>query len=104
MTPLVVEVMKDPNPKNALTFKIAELVGGMVNVEDVDTVAPVVELGLSSMHAVDLTTQLGELVGLELSPTLIYEAVTIQGMAAKILQVTAQWHRRESMYSVYLNQ
>ncbi|KAK3277853.1 hypothetical protein CYMTET_14166 [Cymbomonas tetramitiformis] len=52
----------------------------------VDATAPVVELGLSSMLVVDLMTQLGELYDLDLSPTLVYEAVHIHGLCQHVLQ------------------
>lgn len=52
--------------------------------------APVVELGVSSMHVVDLMAQLGDVLGIELSPTLVYECVTLNGMADRLLKELAE--------------
>ena len=56
----------------------------------VDTAVPIQSLGLSSMHVVDMTRVLGESLGLDLSPTLVYEVVTVEGCAEYLLRdVTA---------------
>jgi polyketide synthase PksN len=52
----------------------------------VDPRVPLVQLGLGSMRAVELTAQLSRLFGLRLSPTLVYEAVTVVGMAEAMLE------------------
>eukprot|EP00959_Pyramimonas_sp_CCMP1952_P431995 9046708-Pyramimonas_sp.AAC.1 len=46
------------NPKAALVQTLVEAVKELIESDDVDTSAPVVELGLSSMHTVDLVAQL----------------------------------------------
>ena len=51
--------------------------------------APVVELGLSSMHVVDMMGRLTDELGLDLSPTLVYECVTIDAIAHRLIQELA---------------
>ena len=55
-----------------------------VDVADLDTAAPMVELGLSSLHVVDLTGQLTESLEIEVPATLIYECVTVEGLCAHL--------------------
>ena len=55
--------------------------------DDIDPTAPVVDIGLTSMHVVDLTVQLGEASGIEdLSPTLVYECVTLQAVGERLIE------------------
>jgi acyl transferase domain-containing protein len=55
----------------------------------VDSAAPIQSLGLSSMHVVDLTRVLGTTTGLDLSPTLVYEVVTVEGCSEFLLRELA---------------
>jgi acyl carrier protein len=89
-TPYVQKLLVAGDPKAVLLQTLVELVSELTESDDVDTAAPVVELGLSSMHTVDLMTQLGELTGLDLSPTLVYEAVSINGIAECLLKDLAE--------------
>ena len=58
--------------------------------DEVDPTAPVVDVGLTSMHVIDLTVQIGETTGLEdLSPTLVYECVTVRAVAECLVQELA---------------
>ena len=57
-----------------------------IEEQDLDVVTPVVNLGLSSIHVVDLTLEMSELLDLDVSPTLIYECVTIRGVCAHLLE------------------
>ena len=50
---------------------------------------PVVELGLTSMHVISLVSQLGEVTGLTLSPTLMYEAVSLHALSEVLLGMLA---------------
>ncbi|KAJ9444505.1 EryA1 [Diplonema papillatum] len=69
--------------ERALIAIVSELRG---DEEEVDPTAPVVDLGLTSMHVVDLTTQLSDASGLDdVSPTLVYECVTVRALAERLL-------------------
>ena len=52
---------------------------------EVDVAAPISSLGLSSMHVVDLVGALAGSTGLDLSPTLVYEVVTVDGCVAHLV-------------------
>eukprot|EP00756_Hemistasia_phaeocysticola_P028773 Hpha_TRINITY_DN16192_c0_g4::TRINITY_DN16192_c0_g4_i1::g.7701::m.7701 len=63
----------------------AELLGASEG--ELDPAAPVVELGFSSMTVVDFTSRLAEETGCDdLSPTLLYEAVTLRGLAERLME------------------
>ncbi|KAK3235901.1 hypothetical protein CYMTET_53923 [Cymbomonas tetramitiformis] len=65
------------------TSAVPGAVGGPL--PDVPGAMPLVELGLTSMLVVDLMTQLSDAYQLDLSPTLVYEAVNVEGLARHIL-------------------
>jgi 3-oxoacyl-(acyl-carrier-protein) synthase len=44
------------------------------------------DVGLTSMHVVDLVARLAEATSLELSPTLIYESVSLKALSAAVLE------------------
>ncbi|KAK3274140.1 hypothetical protein CYMTET_17665, partial [Cymbomonas tetramitiformis] len=73
-----------------VTAEVRELLVGLLEGRDEAELeappeAPLMELGLTSMLAVDLMTRLGEMYGLELSPAAVYEHVHIAGVARHIV-------------------
>ncbi|KAH8086129.1 hypothetical protein JL720_7331 [Aureococcus anophagefferens] len=56
----------------------------LLGEEPDDDDAPLASLGLTSIKAVELVAALGEALGEDLSPTLVYEAVALSGVAARL--------------------
>eukprot|EP01065_Artemidia_motanka_P042179 TRINITY_DN560_c0_g2_i1.p1 TRINITY_DN560_c0_g2~~TRINITY_DN560_c0_g2_i1.p1 ORF type:complete len:4401 (+),score=1555.85 TRINITY_DN560_c0_g2_i1:207-13409(+) len=83
---LLAPLAADARPAAALQF-VARVFAELLDVDqaDLDCKAPVSELGMSSMHVVDVTQMLSDATGAELSPTLVYESVTVAGLAEAVL-------------------
>jgi len=71
-----------------LARKISELLD--IPVGSIDATASVVDLGLSSMHTVDLTQQLEDELSIAVSPTVVFEGVTLSGIAAKLVEAAEE--------------
>jgi hypothetical protein len=56
---------------------------------DWDGAAPLATLGVTSLHAVSLAAKLSDAAALDLAPTLVFEHVSIDGVAAHILSYFA---------------
>lgn len=52
----------------------------------VDFSQPLHEIGLTSIHVISLVTQLSDATGLDLSPTLIYESVSLRALCGTLLE------------------
>ena len=72
---------------DALRELLEEMMDADAEDEPVDFSLPVSEVGLTSMHVVDLVGRLAELTALELSPTLVYESVSLQALAETVLHM-----------------
>jgi acyl carrier protein len=79
------------DPKAALLTLLLSILSSLAGLENVsvDASLPLVEVGLTSLHAVELVASLTDTLGLQLSPTIVYECVTLQTMTARILTLLA---------------
>jgi acyl carrier protein len=59
-----------------LTTKIAGTLG--IYVDEIDVQGPISKLGLDSVTALDITGEMGEWLGRDLSPTLLYKYPSIE--------------------------
>jgi acyl transferase domain-containing protein/thiamine pyrophosphate-dependent acetolactate synthase large subunit-like protein/acyl-CoA synthetase (AMP-forming)/AMP-acid ligase II/NAD(P)-dependent dehydrogenase (short-subunit alcohol dehydrogenase family)/acetyltransferase-like isoleucine patch superfamily enzyme len=76
-----------PQQLQLLVDTIQRLVESLIDVPGLGRDAVLSESGLSSVHAIEFTDALGTACGLnDLPATIVYECVTIQGVAEKLLQ------------------
>ena len=81
--------LSEHDRQQKLEAKLIEMIQDLKEDDDeeVDPTAPVVDIGLTSMHVIDLTVQIGEVTGMEdISPTLVYECVTVRAVAERLLE------------------
>jgi acyl carrier protein len=62
-----------------IVAKLAEVKG--VYIDEIDARAPMAELGLDSVAALDLTGALEDWLGRSLSPTLLYKQPNLEALA-----------------------
>ena len=62
---------------------------GDADIEALDFSLPVSEVGLTSMHVVDLVERLSEATALDVTPMLIYESVSLAALSASLLDMLA---------------
>jgi myxalamid-type polyketide synthase MxaE and MxaD len=66
-----------------LSARIAEMLG--FDPGDIDCATPFVDVGLSSIQAVELSGDIERWTGLTLSPTLAFDYPTIEGVAEHVV-------------------
>jgi acyl transferase domain-containing protein/acetyltransferase-like isoleucine patch superfamily enzyme len=71
----------------ALMLELLEVGDDAEAAAAVDFSLPVFELGLTSVHVIGLVNQLSEVTGLDLSPTLIYESVSLHALCDALLEM-----------------
>lgn len=83
-TPLLAEMQRSTQPDRVLERFVLDLVAQFVDVAKPDPDAPVAGLGMTSVNIVDLATRLADALDHEVSPTLVFECVSIRGICTRL--------------------
>eukprot|EP01063_Lacrimia_lanifica_P026877 TRINITY_DN3691_c1_g1_i6.p1 TRINITY_DN3691_c1_g1~~TRINITY_DN3691_c1_g1_i6.p1 ORF type:complete len:5023 (+),score=2068.97 TRINITY_DN3691_c1_g1_i6:290-15358(+) len=87
--PLLKQLYATPAEKRGAAAEafLVEMLKEMLEIDECDAEAAVVDLGVTSVHVIDLTLKLSEAAGLDdLSPTFVYEFVTLKGVAKALVE------------------
>ena len=79
-------VMAPEDRQRHLEALVLDTVRELNGDTDIGVSAPLMDAGFDSLSAVDLASRLAELVGFELSPTLVFEQPSMQSVAAYLLE------------------